>query len=604
MSLKRHSNTNSNCRVPSVQTKQTQLQLIFTVTGFGLATFLLCNHSAAIAQVSSPQGSETLFVNPTTGNDLSGNGSERTPFKTITKALQVAQPNNVIVLSSGTYSSASGETFPLILKPGISIQGDPYTKGRNIAIQGGGSFLSPTFARQDITILGANQSRLTGVTITNPHPRGYGLWLESSSPTVVENTFTGNTHDGISMTGSSAPTIRNNYFYQNGANGITIYGSSQPQVQENVFEKTGYGINISQQASPLLIGNRLNQNRSGIVAQANSRPILRGNVIENNTEDGVVAIASSQPDLGTPTQPGGNVFSQNGRYDVNSRASNQTISAFGNQLTSTRTIGSVNLTGTLSPVATTIPINPPLAQNPPSKSNSLASPAPSLPPTTDNATNPTPSRWVNSAKPASFPFLPPKQIAAQETPPSVSQPVAVGGPQSTELAPVIINVPPPELTTEVRQTPLSIPASASAINLPIPPSATTLAASSGQTLPVLKSAPIVQSELLPVPSSDIPIGRDTKQPKAVASSIPTPTRSAMPASIIALAPRYRVMVETPSESEQTLVRSLVPDAFLTSSRGKVLMQAGIYSDRANATEMLQLLNSNGLKATIEEGGQS
>jgi len=80
----------------------------------------------------------------------------------------------------------------------------------------------------------------------------------------------------------------------------------------------------------MLLGNRITKNRTGIVTQANARPLLRGNVIEGNKEDGVVVIATSQPNLGTRTKPGGNVFRQNGRYDINSSASSQVIPAFGN----------------------------------------------------------------------------------------------------------------------------------------------------------------------------------------------------------------------------------------------------------------------------------
>jgi hypothetical protein len=65
----------------------------------------------------------------------------------------ICSPNSVIILAPGTYNTSSGETFPLRLKQGVSIQGNPRTRGNNILIQGGGTFLSPTFARQNITIL-------------------------------------------------------------------------------------------------------------------------------------------------------------------------------------------------------------------------------------------------------------------------------------------------------------------------------------------------------------------------------------------------------------------------------------------------------------------
>jgi parallel beta-helix repeat protein len=306
-----------------------------------------------------------LYVNPIAGDDAVGDGGERAPFKTITQALKAAQPNTVIVLIPGTYSAQTGEVFPLKLKPGVTIQGDTRNRGKDIVIQGGASYLSPTFASQNITILGVHQAGLAGVTVTNPNPRGYGLWIESASPVILENTFTGNTHDGISVVGSSAPVVRGNYFYANGANGITIYGNSRPEVRENLFIKTGFGINIAQDAAPTIIGNRIVQNQDGIVAQANAQPIIRGNLIEQNLRDGVVAIAQARPDLGSANDPGANIFSNNGRFDINSNASSQAISAFGNELASDRTSGRIDLAGSANavsvasvPASTSVAINP------------------------------------------------------------------------------------------------------------------------------------------------------------------------------------------------------------------------------------------------------
>jgi hypothetical protein len=169
--------------------------LCFTI-GVGVATTALLGiANTAIAQPSAPNqvpmGEKTmsqvnvLFVNPSVGDDKLGNGSERAPLKTITQALQLALPNTVIMLSRGTYSTQTGEVFPLILKPRVSIQGDSYSKGREIEIQGGGDYLSRSFGGQNATIVGANQARLTGVTVRNPNRRGYGLWIESSNPLIV-----------------------------------------------------------------------------------------------------------------------------------------------------------------------------------------------------------------------------------------------------------------------------------------------------------------------------------------------------------------------------------------------------------------------------------
>ncbi|MEQ8753832.1 MAG: DUF1565 domain-containing protein [Coleofasciculus sp. G1-WW12-02] len=214
------------------------------VVSLGCITLTPLGLPQAMAQLTLiPQGlvaqnqqdTPVLLVNPMTGDDINGNGNMDSPFKTIAKALQVAQPDTVIRLAPGIYSSQTGETFPLILPPGVTLQGNPRTRGENIIIQGGGLFESPTLSQQNITILAANPATVTGVTITNPNPQGYGLWIESSSPVVVDNTFTENTSAAIVVKGNSAPTIRSNYFYNNGGEGILVAGTLQADVRENVF---------------------------------------------------------------------------------------------------------------------------------------------------------------------------------------------------------------------------------------------------------------------------------------------------------------------------------------------------------------------------------
>ncbi len=298
-----------------------------------------------------------LFVNPSVGNDQNTNGSENTPLKTITQALRIAKNNTVIRLAKGTYTAETGEQFPLILKKGVSIQGDVGSQGKEIIIQGGGEYLSRYYGSKNIGIVATGKAKLAGVTVMNPNPRGYGMWIETSQPVVENNTFAGSTQDGVAVTGKAAPKIHNNNFYQNGANGITVSGKSQPEIKENIFQDTGFGINIAQNASPQIISNKISQNRTGIVVQAASRPVLRNNSIFNNKEDGLVVIAKALPDLGNSSNPGGNQFNANGRYDINAEAAKQEVAAYGNTLTESRIAGIVNLTATAAPAKATAQIS-------------------------------------------------------------------------------------------------------------------------------------------------------------------------------------------------------------------------------------------------------
>jgi hypothetical protein len=75
--------------------------------------------------------------------------------------------------------------------------------------------------------------------------------------------------------------------------------------------------------------------------------------------------------------------------------------------------------------------------------------------------------------------------------------------------------------------------------------------------------------------------------------------SSGPAQPATLELRYRVLVPVNREGDPDRVRQLVPGAFRTFTQGRVLMQAGAFSDRAKADEVVQLLQSNGLTAMVE-----
>ena len=409
---------------------------LLMISGFGLEA-ALAPHLQALPVSAAPSASDlrvpqtlaaatTLFVNPSQGNDQ-GNGSQSAPLKTIARALELAESGTVIQLAPGTYSVETGEKFPLKLKSGITLQGNAQTRGKDIVIRGGGFFLSPTSAKQDIAILGANQCTVTGVTISNPNPRGYGLWIESSAPSVIENTFTASTHDGISVVGKATPSIQKNTFYKNGANGMTLFGSSNAIVQENIFESTGFGINVGMKATPKLVKNVIRSNKDGVVVQASGSPILRGNLIEQNERDGLVMISMASPDLGSKAEPGTNIFRNNHRFDVNNSARNTLALAYGNQWLNTKINGTVNQSGSALPQTGTIAGLPTAPALP--KTVNLPNPSP-LPKTT-TARQPQPSTLPQTPR-----ALPARQLTAVSPTPSRPSPVASGIAVGGDLPPL------------------------------------------------------------------------------------------------------------------------------------------------------------------------
>ena len=538
-----------------------------------------------------------IYVSSTMGND-GGQGTQQSPFKTITKAVSMAPSNTAIVLAPGTYSSQSGEQFPIILHNSVTLQGNPSTKGKDVIISGGGLYTSKTSAQQNITILGANSSRISGVTITNPNQRGYGLWIESSSLIVSQNTFRGNSHDGISIVGISAPIIQENSFIQNGANGITIYGNSRPEIRNNEFQNTGFGINISQNAAPFLIGNRVFDNKDGIVIQANARPILRNNQIERNQRDGIVAIAEALPDLGNTQEPGGNVIRNNGRYDLNNGTKGQQILAYGNQLASNKIIGAIQL----SPGQTSLVGSSPLARqlsNPPEASG-----------VTVVANNPTTLTPINQT--SSLPVYLPESNTTTPIPiparaPATGIPIPVPPPESSRLPPL-----PPSRPSQPTARPqrsggqvvgLIVPIVSDLIlgrpaSVPTPPRTQPRQTPQAITQPPQTAAPnsVAAIGVLSVPGPNIPIGSGGG---LLPNEVATGNQGGVPLSPTALGLRYRVVVEGSSDNDLRRIRSVVPEAFRTVIQGRSVVQAGAFRDQYRANSLLQQLTRSGLRAKIE-----
>ncbi len=301
-------------------------------------------NSNYLKQQISDVTNNIIYVNPHKGND-STVGAQNLPLKTITQALKIAQPNTVIALASGTYSEATGETFPLIIKKNITLQGTAGAQGSNIIIKGGGDFISPTGAGQNVTIAIIKDGvTITGITVTNPHTRGHGIWIESANPNITYSSFISNGNTGVSVNGNSEPIIEHNYFFNNLGNGLLVYDTSKPQVNNNLFERTGFGVSIVKNAAITLKGNNFKGNRIGVIFEGNSQGILRDNTISSSLNYGLVAIANSQVDLGTNEQSGGNIFRNNGTLDIQNITKNSIV-AVGTEVQG-KTEGIIDFNGT------------------------------------------------------------------------------------------------------------------------------------------------------------------------------------------------------------------------------------------------------------------
>jgi parallel beta-helix repeat protein len=440
--------------------------------------------SSPVANLPQP-GYRLIHVSSTAGSDSTGDGSQMKPLRTIAQALQRAEAGTVIVLAPGEYSEATGETFPLQLRSGVTVQGLPGPNRSTAVIRGGGTHLSPSQGAVSAAILAVDRAGLGNVVVSNPATQGYGVWVEAGSPILRENTFAGNGRAGVHLAGSGQPVIQRNYFTQNGFAGLIVGGASQAQVQGNIFENTGTGIQIAAGAAPRIEENRIVQNQDGLILQANARPILANNEIARNRRNGLVEFQASAQEPMPDSIP------------------------FGQPLSGAREAPAQ--WGLLSAVAaptppTRVEAEPPRSQPIPAAAQPLSEPVPAAEPT------------------------PPEAPAAVARPPAT--PIEVAPPTP---APALVAAPPepaPEAVVE-RPTPPrpQLPEPAPAATAPVPDQPAAIAANPpASTIPVLE--PTVPAQPLVDLPPDLPMAAPAADQSvaAIATPPPTPAAEAAPPS--------------------------------------------------------------------------
>lgn len=572
------------------------------------------------------QYSQIIHIDPKNGNDKNGKGSQASPFKTITQALMIAKPKSLILLNDGVYNQQSGENFPLVIQNEVTIKGNPQLKGKNIKIEGNGFFVSNTAAGQNVTIVATNKAvGVMGVTVTNPHNRGYGIWIESANPLVKGNTLSRNGNTGISVNGNSQPTIIDNYFFNNMGNGISVYGTSKPRIEKNEFHRTGYGVSGLQNSTPTIINNTFLDNRIGVMLEAKSSAILRKNTITNSSEYGLMTISNANADLGRVNDAGGNVFRSNRQLDIKNSTSNQVITAFGNQIQG-KTSGKIDLQGNATIVdSNSSPYNvTPSFASIPSKGRVI-----DITVSTENNSNSssnninnreiTQNQASNARKPrsnvnANVPPLPTKQpltdvirINGRATPPSPTSSGKVISSSRNLPAPPTVSEPYRKreddfinIDSNSANTNSNVE-STRIVNAGKPSNSSILSSNSQSQSNIISSKPIN-------PSPKPRYSNSSQQRRSLADILvfaPTPSNTSSSNNsgnssyqTYNSSSRHKVIVEVTSKAQESQVKSLYPDAFRTSYTGRSMLQVGVFSTQQRANQVLQSLRNVGLQPLI------
>jgi hypothetical protein len=173
---------------------------------------------------------QTWYVNSNSGNDTNAGNNSTAPFKTITKALTVAIPQDVISVAAGSYNVASGETFPLTLTSGVRLLSQSGVLSTIIDAAGANQRVINCHSADDQTILQGFTIR--GGRATAPTYVGYtvggGIFCNSNCSAIIRGNFITD-NQALGAAGSSSSPAGGE------ANGGGIYVTGNARVENNVL---------------------------------------------------------------------------------------------------------------------------------------------------------------------------------------------------------------------------------------------------------------------------------------------------------------------------------------------------------------------------------
>jgi hypothetical protein len=231
------------------------------------------------------------FIDPVNGDDFNFDGSPQFPFLTINRALQLVIPGDEIVLAPGTYSASSNkEVFPIVVKPGVLLLGDPGSSGATTVISGAGSYTVQGGSQVPTPVAAAlvlgNGVQVSGVKVTAAGANGVGIVCDGTSPVITSSTITACGASGIRTFQGASPTITSTILSSNTSEGVATFDTSSPN--------------------------------------------FRSCSMTSNGTDGISAQNTSVPNLGDASGAGANTLTGNGAVGLNNATTASTIQAVGN----------------------------------------------------------------------------------------------------------------------------------------------------------------------------------------------------------------------------------------------------------------------------------
>ena len=326
-----------------------------------LTTSLMMVAAIPTQPVAAAPGN-TLYVNPSSGVDSPSCLNDQAPCKTLSYAVSQAVAGDTISLAAGSYTAASGESFPIAIAKSLTITGTSstatiiYRTGASkqvFTLSGAGT--NVTFEKLTIRsgndtgvngggILAHDISSLTLANVVVRNNSGYnggGIAMDGGTLTVTDSNFISNTAQvyggAIYLTGGTA-TITGTTFTSNIANrGGAIYNA-------------GASISIS---NSQINGGNVTANGAGIYNAGGSTTVagttFTGNTATNGgaiyLQAGSVTLSDSSIGSGNSANVGAGLFQSGGVLSIDRSLFN------GNTAASTG--GAMALTGGTASVTNT-----------------------------------------------------------------------------------------------------------------------------------------------------------------------------------------------------------------------------------------------------------
>ncbi|MFC1839599.1 carboxypeptidase regulatory-like domain-containing protein [Thermodesulfobacteriota bacterium] len=292
--------------------------------------------------ISSAIAANDYYVDASSGDNISGDGSQGNPWMTISYALaQVTGPEVTIHVAPGVYDTVMDgtwyEVFPIYLKDGVSIEGEDKNTtiidaGLTAVVFIGLDITSETFISNLTIRNGKNTSGSShndgNITLHNAdiiienniieggqvQYYGAGILCIGSSPSILNNEFINNVgstilvtnfnYDGTSFPVDSSPLISGNIFRNNsGGSGAIyidawIYTGSPVIINNNITGTNGNGITVGGGAE-----------YGGTIFDTK----IYNNTISNNSQDGI----SLEKFYNGSVEIVNNIIANNGNFGIN-----------------------------------------------------------------------------------------------------------------------------------------------------------------------------------------------------------------------------------------------------------------------------------------------